>query len=444
MPMRKRPCLVLWLCLCVTTIGARGQAGADGEAALKKASVALQSQSFAEAIKICLEQLSSTPDDFEFNFLLARAYSYSGDWENAQRTVEKLLANHPENTDVLLLGARLKFWRNDLRGAEEGYGRVLRLRPGDPEALLGMADVAAFEGRWNDALDIYQKIIQLHPEAAEAYFKLGRFYQGRGDYQKARENFQTAVSLDPANADYRNVLSTASARLPKRFELRYQAMIESFNDGRKDYFSQQLVFQFELPRKIGPLLFKYNHTQRFQQGDTQVGLEFYPKLGSRAYGYLDFGYSSQAIHYPQTSYLFEVYQGFLTSAELSFGYRRLNFPAESLSLFMGSFAYYFGNYYAVLRWYYKPGEETRALSWFAQLRRYFADENFIYLGYGRGSRPFDIVAVQDLLVHDSWIFLSGLVWYLWDKIRLELHCSRIEDANGPRRDTFFVTTGYRW
>lgn len=444
MPLKKRSCLILWLCLWIMTIGARGQVPMDRDAALKKASAALISQNFAEAIKICIEQLPSVPDDYEFNFLLARAYSYSGDRENAQRTVDKLLIRYPNNTDVLLLGARLKFWKKDNRGAEESFARVLRLKPGDAEALTGLADLAAFEGRWNDALNIYQKIIQLHPEAAEAYFKLGRFFQGRGDYQKARENFQTAVSLDPANAEYRNVLSTAAARLPKRYELRYQAMIESFNDGRKGYFSQQLVFQFELPRKIGPLLVKYNHTQRFQQGDSQVGLEFYPKLGSRAYGYLDFEYSSQAVHYPQTSYLFELYQGFLTSAELSFGYRRLNFPAESLSLFMGSFAYYFGNYYAVLRWYYKPGEETRALSWFAQLRRYFADQNFIYLGYGRGSRPFDIVAVQDLLVHDSWIFLSGLVWYLWDKIRLELHFSRIEDASGPRRDTFFVTTGYRW
>jgi YaiO family outer membrane protein len=442
--MRKRPCLVLWLCLCLLAIGARGQAGADRDAALRKAAVALQTQSYSEAIKICVEQLSSTPNDYEFHFLLARAYSYSGDWKNAQRAVDKLLANDPQNTDVLLLGARLKFWMKDNRGAEEGYGRVLRLRPADAEALMGMADVAAFEGRWDDVLSIYQKIIQLHPEAAEAYFRLGRFFQRRGDHRKARENFQIAASLDPANADFRNVLSVASARLPKRFELRYQTMIESFNDGRRDYLSQQLVFQFQLPRNIGPLLLKYNHTQRFQEGDSQYGLEFYPKLWFKSYGYLDFGYSSQAVHYPRTSYLFELYQGFMTSAELSFGYRRMNFPAESLSLFMGSFAYYFGNYYAVLRWYYKPGEETRALSWFAQLRRYFADQNFIYLGYGRGSQPFDIVTVQDLLVHDSWIFLSGLVWYLWDKIRLELHFSRIEDANGLRRDTFFATTGFRW
>ena len=442
--MKKPFCSILWLCLCLMTSGARAQERLDRDAALRKASASLHSQSFSEAIKICREQLASAPDDYEFNFLLAQAYSYTGDWENAQRTADKLLVKYPENTDVILLGAHLKFWRNDRHGAEDSYRRVLRLRPDDIEAMLGMADVAASEGLWDDALGIYRQIVEHHPDAPQAYFKLGQFYQGRGDYQKARENFQMAVSLDPANADYRNVLRATSARLPKRFELRYQTMIESFNDGRKDYFSQQLVFQFQLPRNIGPLLLKYNHTQRFQIGDSQYGLEFYPKLWSKAYGYFDFGYSSQAIHYPRSSYLFELYQGLLTSAEVSLGYRRMNFPADMLSLYMGSFAYYFGNYYAVLRWYYRPGEETRALSWFAQLRRYFADRNFIYLGYGRGSRPFDVVAVQDLLVHDSWIFLSGLVWYLWDKVRLELHYSRIEDAHGPRRDTFFVTTGYRW
>jgi len=444
MPMKKRLCPILWLCLCVLAIGARGQEGADRDAALKRASAALSSQSFSEAIKICLEQLTSAPDDYELHFLLARAYSYSGDWEKAQPIVDKLLANDPENTDVLLLGARLKFWRNDRRGAEEGYGRVLRLRPGDAEALMGMADVAAFEGRWDDALGIYQKIIQLHPEAAEAYFKLGRFYQGRGDYQKARENFQKAVGLDPANADYRNVLNAAGARLPKRFELRYQQKIESFNDQREDYISEQLLFLFKAPRNIGSLILKYNHTQRFQEGDSQYGLEIYPMLWRKAYGYLDLGYSSQALHYPRTSYLFELYQGLLTSAELSLGSWRMNFPADSVSIYLGSLAYYFGNYYAVLRWYYNPAEETRSFSWMAQVRRYFSDENYVYLGYGRGSRPFEIMTVQDLWVHQSWIFLSGLTWYLWDKVRLELHFSRIEDVNGPRRNTFFVATGYRW
>jgi len=444
MPVIMHWSLFLWISFCLTALGTGGQGGADRDSALKKAEAFLNARSFGQAITICLAELATAPDDYAFNFLLARAYSYSGDLERARQTVDRLLAKYPENVDVLLLGARLKLWRDDHRGAEEGFGRVLQLRPSDAEALMGMADSAASAGRWDDALGFYHQIIQLHPDFPEAYFKLGRFYQGRGDYQKARENIQIAVSLDPANADYRNALNAASARLPKRFELRYQTMIESFNDGRKDYLSQQLVFQFQLPRRIGPLLLKYNHTRRFQEGDSQFALEFYPKLGSKSYGYIELGFSSQTLHYPRSSYLFELYQGLLASAELSFGFRRMNFPAESVSLFMGSFAYYFSRYYAVLRWYYRPAEETRALSWFVQARRYFADQDFIYLGYGRGSRPFDIVAVQDLLIHDSWILLSGLTWYLWDRIRLEFHFSRIEDANGPRRDTLFVTTGFRW
>ncbi len=442
--MSKRQNFLLWVCVCLMIIGARGQETADRESALKKATALLNSQNYGQVVSLCLAELASAPDDYEFIFLLARAYSYSGDWEHAQQTLDRLLAKHPDNTDVLLLGARLKFWRNDKHGAEEGFGRILQLRPGDAEALMGMADLAASDGRWDDALGLFRQIIQLHPEFPEAYFKLGRYYEGMGDYQKARENYRNAVEADPANPDFRAALSSASARLPRRFELRYQTMVEHFNDGRRDYLSQQLVFQFQLPRRIGPLLLEYNHTRRFQEFDSQFGLEFYPKLGSKSYAYIDLGYSSKSLYYPRSSYLFELYQGLLTSAELSFGYRRMNFPAEFVSLFVGSFAYYFSHYYAVLRWYLKPGDETRALSWFGQVRRYFAEQNFIYLGYGRGSQPFDIVTVQDLLVNDSWIFLSGLTWYLWDRIRLEVHFSRIEDAGGPRRDTFFVTTGFRW
>jgi len=438
-----RPCVLL-LSLCFAASGIRGQQAVDREAALRQATAALRSQDYVQAIRICSDRLASNPDDYELSFLLARAYAYSGDWPDAERLVAKLLTSHPGNTDVLVFEARVKFWMKDYPAARNGFSRVLALIPGDVEALMGIADLEAVESGWPRALAIYEQIVELHPKAAEGYYGCGRARQGMGDYQKAREYFEKAVNADPANADYRNLLSAANARLPKRFELRYQYMTEGFYDGREAYRSQQLAFQFQLPRRIGPLVLKYNHTRRYQEGDSQLGLEFYPKLWSKAYGYVDFGSSPQAVHYPRSSYLFELYQGLLNSAELSLGFRRMNFPAESVSLFMGSLAYYLGNYYAVLRWYYKPGEETRALSWFAQVRRYFSDLNFFYLGYGRGSRPFDIIAVQDLLIHDSWIFLSGLVWYLGEKVRLELHFSRIEDASGLRRDTFFAATGFRW
>lgn len=443
MPVKERLVPILLLSMCLAVVGANGQEAMDRQAAIKKATAALRSQDFAETIKICLEKLATAPEDYDFNFLLARAYSYSGDWPNAEHAMDRLLALQPDNTDLLVFGARLRFWMNDYASARKGYGRVLDLKPGHIEALLGMADLAAAEEGWPQALAIYRQIIELHPEAGEGYFGCGRAYQALGDYQKAMEYFEKAVSHDAANADYRNMLNAASARLPKRYELRFQYMIEGFSDAREDYLSQQLVFQFQLPRGTGPLLLKSNHTRRFGRGDTQFGLEFYPKLWSKAYGYFDFGYSFENVHYPRSSYHFEVYQGLLTSAELSLGFRRMNFPAESVSLLMGSLAHYFGNYYAVLRWYYQPGQ-NEALSWYAQVRRYFSDHNFAYLGYGRGARPFDIVTAQDLLIHDSWILLSGLVWYAWDKIRLELHFSRIEDASGLRRDTFFATTGFRW
>jgi hypothetical protein len=106
--------------------------------------------------------------------------------------------------------------------------------------------------------------------------------------------------------------------------------------------------------------------------------------------------------------------------------------------------YYFGNYHAALRWYYNPDEQTRSFSWTAQVRRYFSDLNYVYLGYGRGSRPFEVITIQDLLIRRSWIFLSGITWYFWKKVNLDLHFSRIEEAIGPKRDTFFVTSGFRW
>jgi len=51
------------------------------------------------------------------------------------------------------------------------------------------------------------------------------------------------------------------------------------------------------------MIVKYNHTKRFGRGDTQAGLEIYPKLWKKSYAYIDLGYSPRAIHYPRRTSL---------------------------------------------------------------------------------------------------------------------------------------------
>jgi YaiO family outer membrane protein len=269
-------------------------------------------------------------------------------------------------------------------------------------------------------------------------------YQWSGNYQKAKEYYQQAVRFEPENVEFRRALKNARPLFHQSFELRYQYKNEDFSDERKNYIDHRLVFSLKISPSLGSLHLKYNKTHRFGTGDTQYGIELYPHLWKRAYGYLDFGYSPKAIHYPRTTYLFEAYQGIFRSGEFSVGFRRMNFEDNPVSVYLGSVGYYVGNYFPFLRWYYTPEDDGANFSWFMNVRRYFSEDNYLAVGYGRGSRPFDIITEEDILVRNNWIFFAEGEWYFFKRIRLKIQFMHSNEEEGPRRNSIFVATGYRW
>jgi YaiO family outer membrane protein len=158
---------------------------------------------------------------------------------------------------------------------------------------------------------------------------------------------------------------------------------------------------------------------------------------------VDLAFSPKAVYYPRAAYLFEVYQGILSAAEISLGYRGMDFGSGHVDQFLGSLGYYFGNYYAVWRWYYSRENSGDRLAWLATLRRYFSAENFIFLGYGRGTRLQDFATLEDVRADQSWVLLAGFNWYFLKQIKLQTYYS-IGDEQVLRRQTLFISTGYRW
>jgi YaiO family outer membrane protein len=409
-----------------------------------KALQALRSKDYSLAIEICLEQLASTPDDYEFNFILSYAYAFSNQWEKAIDVLDKMIALYPDNSDVLLFWARVQSWMKNSEAAESGYNRILTSNPDNVEAMIGLAEVASRTKDYPKAIDIYEKILHSSQDNPDIHFRLGRVYLWDGNYNKAREHMEEAVRLDPENTEYQQVLTNSRPQFTDNFEIRYQHRIESFSDQRDNYIDQEFVFQFSVPKNMGTLLLKYNQTSRFDEQDHQYGMEFYPHLWNGAYGYLNLNYSSEALLYPQISFLAEVYQTFLSSAEFSLGYRRMNFRTNPISIYLGSLGYYLGRFYTYFRWYYSLEDKVNTFSWTINIRRYFSKDNYVSLGYGQGSRPFDVSTIDDFLITQSRIFQAGFIWYFFKGIRLEFHFSHTDEKASPDRNTFYACTGYRW
>ncbi|MDH5743963.1 MAG: YaiO family outer membrane beta-barrel protein [Candidatus Aminicenantes bacterium] len=410
----------------------------------EKALQALKGQDYTTVINICLDLLGSEPDDYELNFILARAYAYSGQRDKALGLTEKMLGTYPENLDLFLFRSRVQSWAGCYDEAESGYKIVLVMDPENIEAMTGLAEIASWKRNYGDAIQKYRDILQLEPDNPDIYFRIGRVHQWDGNYQKAKENYQEAIQLDPENENFRQALKNAHPVFKENYELRYQYTNEAFSDGRDNYIDHHLYLSMKISPDIGSLHLKYNQTHRFDERDVQYGFEFYPHLWKKAYGYLDFTYSSKAIHYPQTSFLMEVYQSLFQSAEFSLGYRRMNFKDEAASVYLGSVGYYVGNYYPSLRWYYSSEETGPNFSWIVNVRRYFSSDSYLAIGYGQGSRPFEIITREDVLVKKSWIFLAEWDWYFLRSIRLKVQFMHRSEEDGPTRNLVFVATGYRW
>jgi YaiO family outer membrane protein len=402
---------------------------------------ALREKNFALAISICLEELSRRPEDYEFNFCLALAYAFSGEWDKGLSRAEGLLCLHSGNVDVTLLRARLLSWKKDYAGAEAGYRQVLSSSPENVEARVGLAELAAWRGRLAEAANLYLRILEERPDDPDLHFRIGRAYAGLGNYEKARAHFRAAVRLNPENPDYASALNLAAASRTKRNEIRYDYQAESFSDDRKGYRDHQLSLELQMPKDIGPLILSFHRTRRFDRGDSQYGLESYPSLWRNAYAHVSLFSSSPAVHFPRTVYRAEVYQGF-SSTELSLGYARYLFADKSASLLSGSVGLYAGHILATLRLYLSSDETGKTFSWVLQARHYFSDDDYLFLAYGQGSRPFDLVTYEDILVRKSQVLWAGFNWRLFGKVRLRGQITYQNEKKGLDRTTVFLSTGY--
>jgi YaiO family outer membrane protein len=441
-PISRFAAILMAAVLAVPSLIGRGNPGQGQE--WERALGAFRTGQFPAAIQICEAILKAAPEDYEFGFLLARAYGASGQYEKALARAETLLGRNPRDTDVLLFAARVRIWQRNLAGAEEGFQSVLRISPKNVEGLLGLADVALARGEPGRALEFCQAALREAPPTADVSYRLGRAYRLRGEIRTAKFNFGEAVRLEPANEDYRRAYEQTDPGLQTKAELRYLLRSERFSGSVEGYAVHQLAYQFPAPGNLGPAVLKINRTSRFGQGDIQVGGEFYPRLWRRAYGSLDLSIAPDAVYFPRLSSRFEVFQGAFDAAEFSLGYWRIAFPGETVNVYLGSAAYYLGSYYAVLRLSYNPAGGSAKTSWMAQVRRYFSDIDYVYVGYGRGERPFEIGTIQDLLVHRSWALLAGAKWHFKRVWKLEFSVGRVADDSGLSRDTLTVSTGYRW
>jgi len=422
-------------------VAAAGTSFAQGRDDIR---LALESGAHEKAISLALEALRENPSDAEVRFLLARAYAYSGRWDEAEETIGRLLAEHPADSDFLVFKARLLCWRKDLAGAESVFRRALELTPRSADALAGLADLASWRGEYDASLVYCRQALDLDPNHAGALFRIGTVFLWQGNYGQARGYLARAVELEPRNEDFARALKNASPLFSRRTEVWLTGRNEHWSDGRPDYSDLGTSVLFSLFKDRSKFVVKANRSWRAGGHDDQLGLEAYPHLWKGAYGYLDLSVSPKADFAPTSSFHLEVYQSLLARFEVSLGARRMNFPAGGVSIYAASAAGYFGRFYSSLRFYSAHHATGTEFTWMANLRRYFASDSFVWAGLGRGSRSFEAGSIEEVLAGPSWFAEAGFDIYLFRDIKLRGYLSRRKESGGPSSTALALVAGYRF
>lgn len=308
---------------------------------------------------------------------LRKIYS-SGQIEKAKEIARAYLSKN-DNVDIRLVLGLMESWDSEYDDSKVQLKTVLQKSPRYADASLALANVYIYTDDYFSALDIVNIGLQYNPTNADLL-------------KKRADIIQHINQLNIISPGLFSVFNLAGAVGPYSPGAKMNAVI--FNQEMTYVDDLKQIWKitslgYERYTPLGPVIFTFNQTDRFDSAGNQVVIEAYPHLFQGAYMYLGYGYST-------TSYLARNYIGFEPffslphGFEFSAGERVLQFRGGTTHLYTGSFAKYIGNYWFSLRPYY-TGEGSR--SYYFTARRYFSSpDSYISLtvGGGEGSNAFDL------------------------------------------------------
>ncbi len=396
------------------------------------------------AISLALDALRDDPGNPEIRFLLARAYAYTGRWDEAEGLLERLLAEHPADADLLVFKGRILSWRQDLDGAGRLFRRALEAQPRSADALAGLADLASWRGEYDAALVLSRQALDLDPNHAGALFRVGSVLLWQGDYGRARGYLARAAQIEPTNEDFRRALAAAVPVFARRTEIWLGGQSEHWSDGRDDYSDLGLAALFGVFGDRVRVVAEVGRSRRYGVNDDRIGLEVYPQLWKGAYGYLDLSMAPNAVHVARSSAHLEVYQSFLNRFEASLGARTMSYDLHGLRALVASAAAYLGPWYPNVRVQWAGVGTEKGFSWMAGLRRFFADASYAWAGAGHGARSLGTVPAEEAPAGASWFAEAGFDFYLKRHYKIRSFVTRRWETGGPSSTTVSMTIGYRF
>ncbi len=136
----------------------------------------------------------------------AKAHHLAGEFAEARKLYEAMLADWPAHHDAMFRLGILALQTGDAEGALAWIVRARAHLPNEPRYRLGEGQILAALGRVDDAAAVYRKLVSDEPAYADAWFALAALLDGRGDWPAAIDAYHSLLGLDPSNLDALNNL----------------------------------------------------------------------------------------------------------------------------------------------------------------------------------------------------------------------------------------------
>ena len=349
------------------------------------------------AKELLLQVISKEPDNWEARTLLARAYSWNGEYDKARDAFNKVIAVE-RNQEAIWVSAI----KNELYAKNEATALGLANK-----ALIYLKNSTEVERLKQLALE---RIMSKEYPALGWYNQESALRTNNVSKKKPKEKTNlpmtteaiseeepsgTIKPITPVDMDIQN--NRVSIRNAFTvFDQRYDPMIYS----SVSYRRQTLA---------GSIIPRVNYSNRLGKNGLQYDLDFYPKFSKRFYAYINYGYSNATI-YPNHKLGGDLYVNLPWAMEFSAGGRYINYDTKNVSVITNSIGHYRGNYYFSLRSYITPRPDNLTrVSGNILVRKYLKDaENYMGVNFGMGFSPeLRQLTSGDVLLAETLLFIES-------------------------------------
>ncbi|GMN05244.1 hypothetical protein MTsPCn5_06320 [Croceitalea sp. MTPC5] len=310
-------------------------------------------------------------NDLDARFLLARTYSWSGQYDKARDEFNKITSSEKENGD---------FWIAAIKN--ELYAKTYAI-------ALGLANKAALYIK-NDEELRRLKTLALEGINQQKYGEKGWYNQegapvnNKTAKKHAKKN-GNETTKSKKSAPIEESKTTEEAEKPKN-RIGVNNAFTVFSERYEPVVFSSVTFRHQT--KIGSVIPRVNYSNRSGQHGLQYDIDFYPKFLKRFYAYLNYGYSNSTI-FPRQKFGGDIYVNLPNAIEFSAGGRYISTNTQDIRAITNSLGYYKGNYYFSLRSFVSPRENNLlSVSGNLLIRKYLRDaENFMGISVGLGFSP---------------------------------------------------------